>query len=163
MKRYYIGVPVLLLALFGAVYWNYTQTAAATEATRATELRRAHEADEARKAEAERLARADADKHAAERAAEERRQEEEKRALWLAESHKIELETKALQEKLEAGNTELARLQAGLTAAHERVAALRQEQFEAARQVESGRIEKRNAELEIQRLTDLLAHRADSL
>ncbi|MDF3058729.1 MAG: hypothetical protein K0R17_2944 [Rariglobus sp.] len=160
MNRFYLIVPIVLLGLFGGIYWQHSRTAATEAAGRAAETDRIKAAELAKKTEAERVAREDAARRAAEREAEELKKEEEKRARWAAEGKRIEEETARFAARiaeLAAQTTQTESELATLRADRER---LDRENFELAREVELARIAKRTAELEIQRAVDVVAQRA---
>lgn len=157
MNKFYVIVPLVLLLVFGGAYTAYRKEAAGKAAVAAAEAAREAEAEQARKTEAERQAKADADKRAADREAEEKRKEEEKAAKWDAAGRQIADETSGYQEQ--AGKTE-----AEVKALESRLAELRAEKekasreaFDAALAIEAARIRKRGAELEIQRLVEMVA------
>jgi hypothetical protein len=159
MNRFYLIVPVVLLALFGGVYWQHNRSAAADARQKAAAVALAKEADESKKQAAEAKAREDAAQRTAARLADEQKKEQEKQDRWEAEGLRIAEDT--------ARDTGKAASLAGSVAEREKeLAALRSardtvnhEAFELARQVELARIQKRNAELEVQRLTEMIARK----
>lgn len=160
MNRFYLIIPVVLLALFGGIYWQHGNTAAAEAAVRSTETAKIKAEADAKKADAERLAREDAARRAAERVAEERKKEDDKRAKWAAEGKRIEEETARFDARAAELARELTRAEAELAAQRTATDRLNRENFELAREVELARIAKRTAELEIQRAVDVVANRA---
>lgn len=160
MNRPYLLVPVILLALFGGVYWQHTRTAAHETAVKAAAVAAAKEADAAKKAEAERKARADAEKRTAERLAEEARRDAEKRARTEEENLRIAADTAAYRTQIATLATETSTLEKQLAELRARREKLNTDAFALAKEVELARIAKRNAELEIQRLTDMVARQA---
>lgn len=160
MNRFYFIAPLVFAAVFGGIYWQHTQSAAAEALGKQAEVARADQEVAAKKATAERQAREDADKRAAARVAEEKKTEAEKKARWENESKTIATDTATYTGQAVASNAELARLNAQLVALRATKEAAAQEAFEFARSIELDRIKKRNAELEIQRLTELLTTRA---
>lgn len=159
MNKLYIVVPLVLTLAFSGVY--YLHSVEAKE--KAVALRIANEKAEAeaaaKKAEAERQAREDADKRTAERLAEEKRKEEERTAKWEAASKQIADETADFLAQAAKTATEVKTLET-------RVAALRAEKdkatrlvFDRAGAVEAARVKKRNSELEIQRLVEMVARK----
>lgn len=160
MNRFYLIVPIVLLGLFGGIYWQHSRTAATEAAAKATETERIKADELAKKAEAERAARDEATRRAAAREAEEKQKEDEKRARWAADGKRIEEETAGfaarvaeLTEQIHHTETKLAEVRASKDA-------LDRENFEIAREVELARIAKRNAELGIQRAVAVVAGRA---
>ena len=159
MKLYLI-VPLILLLGFSGVYVMHTKEAAAKAAIVAAEEAKQLEAEKARKAEAERQAKADADKRTAERLAEEKRKEEEKRAKWEAVGRQIAADTATYQAQAEKNSAEIKALEEKLAALRAEKDRASQAAFDLARNVETARIQKRNAELEIQRLVEAVARKA---
>lgn len=160
MNRFYLIVPIVLAAIFGGIYWQHTQSAASHAAAKQAEVARAKEDADRQKAESERKAREDADKRAADRMAEEQKKEADKRAKWENEGRIIAEDTQRYSDQLAAHEKELKALSAELAALRETKEKQSAEAFEFARAVELDRIKKRNAELEIQRLTEILVNRA---
>lgn len=160
MNRYYLIVPVVLLALFGGIYWQHGNTAAAAATVRATETARLKAEADAKKADAERIAREDAARRTAERVAEETKKEAEKRAKWIAEGARIEEETARFAARITEVSSEIARAETELAAQRTATDSLNRENFDLAREIELARIAKRNAELEIQRAVDVVAGEA---
>ena len=160
MNRYYLIVPLVLAAIFGGIYWQHTQSAAADAAQKQTEVARAKEAADHQKADAERKAREDADKRAADRVAEEQKKEADKRSEWENESRTLTEDTQRYADQLARNLKELESLNTELAAARATKETQAAEAFEIARGVELDRIKKRNAEFEIQRLTEILVTRA---
>ena len=160
MNRFYLIVPLVLLSLFGGLYWQHSRTADAEARAKADATAQAKAVADAQKAETERKAREDADLRAAARLAEEKKKEDEKRAKWDADSVRITEETArytALISTLAQEQTSLEKALADTRAQREKLA---KENFETARAIELARIARRNAELEVQRMTEMVARKA---
>lgn len=160
MNRLYLTVPLILVALFGGVYWQHTRNVAAHAVEQAAALAAEKKAAADQKIEAERQARADADKRAAERLADEQKKAAEKKARYEEESRVLAADTARYSAKVTALTAELAAQEKQLADLRVRRAALNTESFALAKDVELARIAKRNAELEIQRLTEMVARQA---
>ncbi|MET0263318.1 MAG: hypothetical protein ABW223_10500 [Rariglobus sp.] len=160
MNRFYLIVPVLLLAIFGGIYWQYTNSAAAHAAEKAQAVAAEQKVEADKKAEAERQARADAEKRTAIRLAEEQKKDAEKRARHEEESRVIAADTARYTEQLKTLTAEAAAMEKKLAELRAKRERLNAESFSLARDVELMRIDKRNAELEIQRLTEMVARQA---
>lgn len=160
MNKLYLIVPALLLACFGGVYAMHTKDAAAKAAIVAAEDAKKAEAEKAKKAEAERLAKEDADRRTAERLADEKRKEDERRAKWEATGRQIAQDTATYQAQAEKNLAEAKALEGKLSALRAEKDNASQASFDVAKDVEAARIQKRNAELEIQRLVESVARRA---
>lgn len=157
MNKLYIFIPALLLAAFSGVYVMHTKDAAAKATLVAAEAEKKAEADKTKKAEAERQAREDAEKRTAERLAEEKRKEDEKAAKWAAAGKQIADDTATYQAQAEKSSAEVKALEAKLAALRAEKDKASQTSFDFAKDVEAARIQKRTAELEIQRLVEMVA------
>lgn len=162
MNRFYLIAPVVLLVLFGGLYWNHVRSADAEAQAKVAAAFEAQAAEDARKAEAERKAREDAEKRAAERLAEEQKREEAKAAKWAADSAQIAADKARYEEQTKALLAEAAALEKEIATVRGDRQTLKRDNFELAREIELARIAKRNAELEIQRTTEMLARSAGS-
>lgn len=160
MNRFYLIIPLLLAGIFGGVYWQHTRDVSRQTAEKQAEVARARESEEQKKREAEQKARADAEQRSAARLAEEHKKEAERTARWDAESKGIADDTAKYQAQLASNNAELEQLNTRLTTLRATREKRASEAFEVARSIELDRIRKRNAELEIQRLTEILAAKA---
>lgn len=159
MNKLYITVPVILTLLFGGVYYQHTVQAAKDAAAAEVIAQQTAQAEAAKKAEAERQAREDADKRSAERIAEEKRKEEEKAAKWAAQSAEIAAATATYTAQAAKNVADAKQLEAKLAALRVEKDTLGQSAFDYDQQVETARIAKRNAELEIQRLVEMVARK----
>ena len=160
MNRLYLRVPLALLGLFAVPYGLHLHEAEQTARARETEDSRRQKAAEEEKKTSELKARADADQRAAARTAAEQQAAAAKRAQWDADSRRIADETAGYREAAAKLTTEIAELQSRLEAARTARAKLNDEVFATAKAVELAHIDQRNAEMEIKRLTAMLAHRA---
>lgn len=157
MNKFYIIVPVVLLGVFLFFYNGALKEMDAKEAVKKEEIAKVKAADDARRADIEKKAAADAKKRQDERDAEDRAKEQKKikeyedamRQLkdeadkYLAEADKNQKDANALELQLN-----------DLRSLKERT---NREAFELAKQVELAKIARRNAELEIQRMVDMVA------
>ena len=160
MNKLYFLVPALLLAVFGGLYAVHIKDAAAKAGIVAAEASKKAEAEKAKKTEAERQAKADADKRTAERLADEKRREDEKRGRWEAAGKQIADDTATYQAQAEKHAAEAKTLEAKLAELRAEKDRASQAAFDAAKDVEAARIQKRNAELEIQRMVEAVARKA---
>lgn len=162
MKKLYVVVPVILTLAFGGLYYAHSIEAEKKAVALRLAAEKADAETAAKKAEAERQAREDADRRTAERLAEEKRKEEEKAAKWEAAGKQIAGETTTYQEQAAKTAAEIKTLEAKLIAVRQEKEAASRAVFERARDVEAARIKKRNAELEIQRLVEMVARKGGS-
>lgn len=160
MNRSYVIVPVILLAIFGFFYWQYMQTAE-EKAKQRQELIAREKADaDAKKKAAELKARQDAEKRAAEREAEEKKKAADKRAKYEADIQKIRDDIAKYTSQANDSAKQVAKLEQELTNLRASKEKANREAFELNKAVERAQIDKRNAEFEIQRLTDMIAKKA---
>lgn len=159
MNKFYLIVPLALTLGFGGIYAVHTRDAAAKATVAAAEAARHAETEAAKKAEAERQAREDADRRSAERLAEEKRKEEEKREKWAKAGREISAETETYRAQVAKNTAEVKQLEAKLAAVRERKDAASRAEFAQAAEIERERVRKRNAELELQRLVEVVARK----
>jgi len=160
MKRSYYIVPVILLALFGGLYWQHMGEMNQKIADlKAKELRIKAEED-AKKSEAERKAREDADKRIAQREAEEKKKEDDKEAKKKADIDKIIADTKKFNAQLADFTKQAAALDKELVAVRAEKEKLGRDSFDMSKKVELAMVDKRTAEFQVQRMADMVAKRA---
>lgn len=160
MKKLYIIVPLILLVAFSFYYRNF---AADLEVRRAADdaaeqVRLAEE--EAAKAKAEQLAREESDKRAADRIAKDEAAAAKKKADWDAAGAKIVEETAGYKKQADNYTKRVNELELQLVEIRRQKDQATNEALALTEQIELARIAKRNAELEVQRLTDMVAERA---
>lgn len=102
----------------------------------------------------------DSAKRAAERAAEDAKREADKIAKREAESKRIQDETDKYLADAAALSKKIADLEVQVEAARKSKDQASREAFDLLKQVERAKVERRNAEIEIARLTEMLARRA---
>lgn len=160
MKKIYIIVPLVLLVGFSFYYRNFAADLAEREAAeKATEEARIAE-EEAKKLAAEKAARLESEKKAAQREAEAAEKEAKKRADWEAAGAKIAEETAGYKKQGDDYTKKINELEIQLLELRRSKDQRTNEALALTEQIELARIAKRNAELEIQRLTDMVAERA---
>lgn len=160
MRRFYFIVPVIGLGLFGGAYWQFSERSAEAARVRAGELAATRANEQARLAAAEEKAKTEADQRTLTRVAEEAKKQAAKQVQWEADSAQIATETVRYQAQIEALKSEVAEVERQLADARKTKVREATRAFELAREVELARIAKRNAELELQRTTEILARRA---
>jgi hypothetical protein len=160
MKKIYILVPLILLVGFTFYYRNFAADLAQREAAeQAAEDARIAE-EEAKKLAAEKSARLESEKKAAQREAEAAEKEAKKRAEWEAAGAKLAEETAGYKKQGDDYTKQINELELQLVELRRSKDDRTNEALALTEQVELARIAKRNAELEIQRLTDMVADRA---
>ena len=161
MKKWmYLIAPAIMLAGFMVVYFSYVEKAHAKEAAQKAKIEQDKKAAEEKKRVAENKAREDAKKRQDERDAEEKKKEKEKADKQAADDKKVADATREFQSKADAGSKEATQLEAELDRMRKEKDRLSRETFDIAKQVELARIARRNAELEIQRMTEMISRRA---
>lgn len=160
MRSYYI-VPVILLALFGGLYWQHMGEMDKKIAAQKAEQARIKAEEDAKKKEAERKAREDADKRVAQREAEERKKEEEKEAKKKAEIDRIKADTARFSAQLADFTKQGDNLEKELSSLRADKERLGREAFEMSKKVELAMVDKRTAEFQVQRMADMVAKRAN--
>lgn len=159
MTKYYLIIPCVLLAVFLIFERSFQRERIAAEAIRATQVAAAKAAEETRLAELRRKTAEDTRLRVAQREKEERDRAEKKRREAEAALHVVETEA-------DAHAAEAARLARETDALDRQLAELRTQKqraqataFALVRHVEERRIDRRNADLEIQRTTKMVAAR----
>jgi hypothetical protein len=160
MRRLYFIVPVIGLGFFGGAYWQFSERSAEAARVRAGELAATRVNEQARLAAAEVKAKSEADQRTLTRLADEEKKQAALHVQWEADSAQIATETIRYQAQIGALRTEVAEVERQLAEARKTKVSEAARAFELAREVELARIAKRNAELELQRTTEILARRA---
>jgi len=161
MKKWMYVISVsTMLAIFLALYYAEANKIDLREKEAAAKAAALKLADDTHKAEIEAKARADAEKRAADRAADEAKKEAEKVAKWEAEGKKIQDATDKYNAQAEASAKQAAEMEIELSALRAAKEKLNREAFDLAKQVERGKIDRRTAELEIQRTVEIIARKA---
>jgi hypothetical protein len=161
MKKWlYLILPLVLTGLFLMAYFKHQKESVAREHARGQEMaqkaaaeKAVKDAAEAKAKESARLAQQERDRENAEREAARKAQQE-------AVDKEIKDKTNASLAEIEAATKRAKDLEAEiarLISDRERVT---REAFDLAKQVELAMVAKRNAELEEQRLTEMIARRA---
>jgi len=163
MKKWmYVIFPAIGLGLFSLLYLSENKKMDEAERVKAQQIADAKKADDDRKAKLQDEANASAAKKAKEREEERTRKEAEKAAKWKAEGDKIQEETQKSLSEAAASTKKIAELEAQLVALRDQRDQANREYLEAIKGVELGKIQRRNAEIEIQRTTQMLVSRADT-
>jgi hypothetical protein len=161
MKRSYYIVPIVLLALFGGLYWQHMGQMEQKEAELKAQQARVKAEEDAKKKEAERKAREDADKRIAQREADERKKADEKEARLKADIEKIKSATAKANALLADYNKQAAALDKELMALRAEKEKLGRDAFDMAKKVELAMVDKRTAEFQVQRMAEMVAKRAN--
>lgn len=159
MNKLYLIVPLVLTLAFSGIYVKHRGEAESKAREELAAKTKAESDAAAQKAEAERQAKADADKREATRQAEEKKKEDDKRAKWDADTQRIAADTATYTQTAAEHAATVKKLEAELAALRAQKDAAIQANFDQAREVELARIERRTAELETQRLVEMLARK----
>ena len=163
MKKWmYLIVPAILMVGFVFVYFSHVEKTHEKERiAKAKVVAEKAEADRKKK-DAEDKARADAKKRQDDRDAEEKKKEDEKIAKQRADDEKVRSATAEFVTKATNAAKQGQQLEKDLENFRREKDRLTREAFDIAKQVELARIARRNAELEIQRMTEMITQRASN-
>ena len=159
-KWFYVLFPAILLGVFLFYYTaSKAETEAREKAAKAEMAKEKAEADQ-KKALAEAKAREDAEKRAADRAADEAKAAKEKEDKYNTDMARIKEDTDRSNATAATYAKQVSDLTIELDSLHKQKDTETRESFELAKKVELAEIARRNAELEIQRYTAMLVERA---
>jgi hypothetical protein len=161
MKRSYYIAPVLILGLFSFFYWQHMGDMKLKEQRQQAERARIQAEEDAKKRDAQRKAEEDARKRMADREAEERKKEADKLAKQQKERDAIKADTDRYNAQIAEFNKKSATLDKDLVALRAERERLIRETFSTAKKIEIAMVERRNAELQVQRMAEMVANRAN--
>lgn len=156
----YLIAPGLMLAGFFVLYFSHAEQLHKKEAAQKAKIEQERVEAEEKKKVAETKAREDAKKRQEERDAEEKKKLDEKMARQAADDKKVRDQTAEYTAKANAAAKQVAALEIELDRLRKEKDKTSREAFDLAKQVELARIARRNAELEIQRMTEMVSRRA---
>jgi hypothetical protein len=163
MNKFYIIVPIVLLLAFGFYYRQFSAQEDVIAAQKAHDAAIAAAQVEQAKEDAMKKALADTEAREQAEREEEASQEADHLAKFEASKQKLADETANFQQEADSYSKQATDLQAqldSLQATHETLA---RDVFELQKQVELAKIDRRNADLEIQRTYDIVTQKvADS-
>jgi predicted nucleic acid-binding Zn-ribbon protein len=157
MNKSYLIVPVILLAVFGFSYNSALKEMQAKEDANHAKAAAKKADEDKHKAEVDARATADAKKHQEERDAEDRKKQEKKQADYDDAMRKLRDEANDYTAQAEKLGKEAADLEKQISDSRNEKEKLTRESLELAKGVELAKINRRNAELEIQRMIDMVA------
>lgn len=159
MNKFYIIVPVVLLGVFLFFYNGALKEMADREIQKKAEIAKVKAAEDARRADIEAKAAADAKKRQEQRDAEDRAKEQKKIKEYEDAMRQLKDETDKYLAEADKNQKETNALELQLNDLRTLKEKTNRETFELAKQVELAKIARRNAELEIQRMVDMVAQR----
>jgi membrane protein involved in colicin uptake len=163
MKKWMYVISVsILLAVWLAIYFPAIKVTEAREAARQAEIQRQKEADEAHRLMLEKQAQEDAARRAAETARKEAEAEAAAKAKWDAQTAQLQGDIDRTEDSIAKYKKQVADLTtevADLNATKEKDSL---EDFALLKKVELARVHQFDAELEIQRMVDMIAQRASN-
>lgn len=159
MNKFYIIVPLVLLGTFLFFYNGALKEMAAREDAKQAEIAKVKKAEDDRRAEIEKKAAEDAKRRQAEREAEERAKEQKKIKEYEDAMRQLKDEADKYLAEADKNQKDANALELELNDLRNRKEKTNREAFELAKQVELAKIARRNAELEIQRMVDMVAQR----
>lgn len=161
MKKWiYLIVPTVLLVGLFVIYKGHVVKAEEKAKTVAAKVAKERAEAEEKKKAAETKARSDAKKRQDERDGEEKKKADEKAARQASDDKKVADQTAEFIAKAAAAQKQVTALEAELERLRKEEDKASRDNFDTAKKVELARIARRNAELEIQRTTDMIARRA---
>jgi len=162
MKKWlYFIAPAIMLVIFTFFYFAHAEEVALKEIAREERIETERAAEAERKAKIETEARIDAEKRADERAAKAAQKEADRTAKWDTESAEIKSATAEHKAEADKHAAKVAALEIELDSLRQATAKANQQELAYAKRVEKGRIAKRNAEMEIQRKTEMMIRTAE--
>lgn len=161
MKKWmYLIFPGIGLGLFLILYFAEVKKMEEKERATAEQVAKDKKADDDRKAKLQQEANESAAKKAQERADELAKKEADKAAKWKAEGDKIQEDTNKANAEAAVSTKKIADLEGQITALHNQRDQANREYLDLIKAVELTKVDRRNAELEIQRMTAMIANKA---
>jgi len=157
MNKSYLIVPVVLLILFGFFYNGALKEMKAKEVAKQEEIARVKAEEAARKKVIEDKATAEAKKRQEEREAADLAKEQKKQRDYEDALKKLRDETNDYATQADKLAKEAADLEIQISQGRTERERLNHETLELAKQVEQAKINRRTAELEIQRMMEMVA------
>lgn len=159
MNKYYLIVPAVLLGVFVFFYQGALKEMDVKAQKVAAEKAEKKAIEDARKAEIEAKAAADSKRRQDEREAEEKAKADKREKDYQDAMAKLKEEADGYSAEADRLIKETANLEAQLANLRNQKETVNRETFELAKQVELAKIERRSAELEIQRMVTMVGNR----
>jgi hypothetical protein len=162
MKKWlYVLAPAVMLAVFLFFYASSRAAARAKELAHQEEVARQKADADEKKRVAEAKAREDAQQREAARQAADAKTALDKQAKYDAEMLRIKQDTDKSNALAEGYSKQVSDLTIELDTLNQQKDALTRDGFEQAKKVELAQVARQNAEMEIQRMVEMIANRAD--
>jgi chromosome segregation ATPase len=162
MSKFYVIFPTTLLIIFAVYYTQVAKPAMAAKEIAAQKRIVDQEAiDDANRKQIELKAQQDAVRQQEERAEKDREKEEKLKRQQEEQDNQVRTETNRLLAESASLSKQIADLQKGIADLRNQRETLSRENFEDAAKVEMDKIDRRDAELEIQRMYDIVAQKID--
>lgn len=158
----YVIFPGIALVIFIVFYRASQNELEIAEAKRKAVVAEQKAADEAKKQEAEQKAAADAKKHEQDRLADEAKAEADKQAKYEADLNRIKTDTTKTAASVTRYASHVSEMEIELDTLHKKKEAATRDEFETEKQVELAEIQRRTAELDSQRMVEMIAKKADA-
>jgi hypothetical protein len=159
MNKFYIIVPAVLLGAFLFIYSNFLKELNFRDAQKAEEVQRQKTELAARKKLAEQKASEDARLRQEQRDKDERDSEAKKLRKQKEDDDKIAADTQRYVDESDQFSKDSARLQAELDDLRAKRETFARAELALDKATELGRIARRNADLEIQRMTEMISRK----
>jgi predicted RNase H-like nuclease (RuvC/YqgF family) len=162
MNKFYVIFPTVLLIAFGVYYTQIAKPEMAEQDRRAAEkVLEQQAADDARRAEIEKKAQEDARKVQQERELKEQAKQEKARHDREEQANQIAAETAKFETQATSLSKQISDMDKEITELRNKREELSRDVFDSAAKVELAKIDRRNAELEIQRMYDMVAQKVN--
>lgn len=159
----YVVTPGIMFGIFLFFYNGAVKEMHAKEERQKIEKKAKDDAEAARKAEIEKKALADAEKRQRDREAEDAKKAAEKEAAYTKVMTQLESDTADENAQADKLAKEVGGLEISISQARSNKEKLNRETFDLAKEVELAKVNRRNAEIEIQRMVEIAGKKvADS-
>lgn len=156
MNKSYVIAPIVLLAVFGFLYKGALKEMGVKEQARIEAKAKKDAEEKKRKDEIDARATLDAQKRQAEREAQDRAREDKKIKEYQDAMKALKDEADKYRSEADKLAKEIADLDLQISQGHADKEKLNKETFELGKRVEQSKIARRNAEIEIQRMVEIV-------
>ena len=162
MKKWlFVISPATMLAVFLVFYYSDRAKSEARKHAHEVQLAKEKADADEKKRIAEAKAKEDADRRNLDRIAEQARIAKEKQDKYDAEMARIKENTDKSNATAEKFSKEISDLSIELDDLHKRKEALTRETFDLAKKVQQAAVERHNADMDIERMVEMISERAD--